>query len=711
MVKRLLAFCILVLAASWTVALPAEGKLASEQASWTFGRTGTLALVPEIGVDPLTLEATLYSDEVTTVTLWLTNDGMVDLSFVLHETGSLGPAEAAPTGRKTRVWDGPIVDPQLAALVQAEGQARALIYLRELPDLSPAYGISDREARGRFVAERLLETAVRSGGGLVARLEAAGAAPRRLPIANAVAVRLDAALLQEIANRPEVAHIALDRTRALVSDQPGSRSAASDTEEWNIAKIRADQAWSELGITGQGITIGEIDTGVYYAHPTLVNQYRGALGGGLFDHDYNWFDMINNLPAPYDDNNHGTFGMGVAVGNDGGSNQIGVAPGASWIAVKACTGGGSCSDSDLLAAASWMLAPTRLDGSDPDPAKRPDLVLNMWGGGWTCDPWFDSAIMAWRAANILPLFGGGGYGPSCGYIAPPANSPLVLTAGATDEDDVIGPFSSRGPSPCGGVLKPDVSAPGVDIRSSTADGGYAVWSGMASSTAHLAGTAALVMAADPLLGIDQVTGIITSTALCIEDLSCGGTACPDGANNVYGWGRIDAHEAVALALGGDMLPWLDESPKGGTLAPGEGMAVDVTFDSTGLVEGVYAGWLDVTSDDPATPHVMVPVTLTVEIPCLPVDVESVLADADGCTVTFAPEVTGTEPISYTWDLGPFGVLGEPSPVVDFGTTGSYTGTLTVTNCDGVGHDVQALTVDVECVTLRTIYIPLVVKDP
>ena len=163
---------------------------------------------------------------------------------------------------------------------------------------------------------------------------------------------------------------------------------------------------------------------------------------------------------------------------------------------------------------------------------------------------------------------------------------------------------------------------------------------------------------------------------------------------------------------GTMLPWLDESPKGGTLAPGEGVAVDVTFDSTGLAEGVYTGWLDVASDDPQTPHVMVPVTLTVEAPpvCSEADILDVIQEKAGCQVTFSAQITGTEPISLTWDFGPFGSYAESSPTVDFGATGSYTGTLAVTNCDGVGHDVRALTIDVECVMIRMIYIPLVVKN-
>ncbi|MBN1139234.1 MAG: S8 family serine peptidase, partial [Anaerolineae bacterium] len=675
--------------------------------------TDTLGLLPEIGVDPLALEATLYPGQAATVTLWLTNDGVVDLSFVLHETGALGLADA-PKGGKAGVWDGPVTDPELSARLSSGGRAQAIIYLREQADLSPAYGMADKGARRQFVYDRLQATAERSGGPLVALLETAGAEPRRLLAVNGIAATLDARLAAQVAARPEVAYVALDHDNLVLPALAGQVGGTPNAVEWNIAKIKADQAWGEFGITGQGVVIGEIDTGAMYNHPAIVSQYRGNLGGGTFDHDYNWYDFVNGQPAPYDDNGHGTMGLGVAAGDDGAGNQIGVAPGARWIAAKACSGGGSCLESDLLAAGDWMLAPTRLDGSDPDPFKAPDVVLNMWGYPGPCDYWYDAVMQVWRAANILPIFTAGAGGPSCGSVASPASSTYAVSVGATDTNDLIAPFSGRGPSPCTGEIKPEVTAPGVNIRSSMNDGGYYVWNSTALATAHLAGTAALVLCADPSLSVNQVTINITETALCIEDLSCGGTPCPDGANNVYGWGRIDAFEAVSLTLSGLLfdLPWLSEMPAVGVISPGQAISVAVTFDARGLEPGAYVGLLDVESDDPDTPHVGVPVTLTVEPPpvCYEADILAVIYEKVGCQVTFSAQVTGTEPISLTWEFGPYGTYTEPSPTVDFGVTGSYTGTLTASNCNGVGYDVQSFSVSVECVTIRMIYIPLVVKN-
>ena len=109
--------------------------------------------------------------------------------------------------------------------------------------------------------------------------------------------------------------MAPDRTRTLISELPGSRTTASP-RRWNGTLPRS-------GPTKRGVSLASparesssarSTPGCTVHHPTLVNQYRGNLGGGVFDHNYNWFDFVNGQPAPYDDNDHGTFGMGVAVG-------------------------------------------------------------------------------------------------------------------------------------------------------------------------------------------------------------------------------------------------------------------------------------------------------------------------------------------------------------------------------------------------------------
>jgi subtilisin family serine protease len=574
-------------------------------------------------ISPTGLQAVLYPDEQLTLTLWITNKGVSPITYTIYEmtaTPGLAGFSLLPTSS-------PVIDPDARSLIDALGAALVIIHLREQPDLSPAYNIADRAPREQYVYDRLLETASHSVE-LYRWLESQGTYPYRLLTANAIAATLNSSQLDIVAANPQVMQVTGNRqyqiipavTTPLVGPLlPQITSVKPDMVEWNIAKIRANQAWS-IGITGTGAVVAIMDTGVMYDHPALVKSYRGNLGDFEFDHNYNWFDFVENgQNVPYDPVGHGTMGAGIISGDDGAGNQIGVAPGAKWIAVRACNY--SCSDADLLAAFDWLLAPTDLSGANPRPDKRPDIVLGMWGGGG-CNTFFQSNLNALRAAGILPVFPPGGSGPSCSSVGSPAALDQALAAGATDETDNIAPFSARGPG-CGGIIKPDLSAPGVNVRTSTADPGYGITSGTSWSAAHAAGAAALVFSSNPSLGPDAVEDILFSTALCLNapPPSCeGDNLCP-GANNAYGHGRIDAFEAVSAtlrALAPDILPWLSETPISGTLDVSETVAITVTFDASRLGVGVYTGTLVVESNDPHTPSITLPVSLTVYTPCEPI---------------------------------------------------------------------------------------------
>ena len=134
--------------------------------------------------------------------------------------------------------------------------------------------------------------------------------------------------------------------------------------------INAPQVWSDFNVRGEGIVVANIDTGVRYSHTALVRQYRGRDADGNFDHNYNWWDPLDECAGndPCDTDSHGTHTMGTMVGDDGdpGTNQIGVAPHAKWIAAKGC-----CLDAALLSSAQWILAPTDLNGDNPRPDLRP----------------------------------------------------------------------------------------------------------------------------------------------------------------------------------------------------------------------------------------------------------------------------------------------------------------------------------------------------
>ncbi len=538
---------------------------------------------------------------------------------------------------------------------------RLILYLRGFPDTSAVYQIHDRTARVQYVYDQLVNLAGQSDD-LFSWLQSEGTQPRRLLTANAIAATLNASQLKAALDFPQVGRVGINGEAEILQNDPAtpdwleSYQNGLDTVEWNIAKIRADQVWSTFGIRGQGGVIGVVDTGVMYTHPALNAQYRGNLGSGNYDNNYNWYDLINGQLSPYDDNGHGTFGAGITVGDDGLGNQIGVAPAAKWIAVKAMDGGGGATEVDLHAALEWMLAPTDLNGLNPDPAKAPMVVLNMWGLWGGCIPDFITDLSMLRAANILPVFAPGGEGPACGLVRSPADYPDALTAGATDNNDDISGFSARGPSCFDGSIKPDVAAPGVNIRSSSIDNSYQIWSGTSFSTAHLAGAASLLFSADPQLGIDQLEQILFDTAICYDaNVPCAGdNTCP-GANNTYGHGRIDVYEAVAAVFSQPFdLPWLDETPTQGSLNPGESTTITVTFNAQGMLPGEYTGGIAIQSNAPQAPLITLPVTMTVSEPCEPVDIlifgYTPLNLEVGQVVTFTVDAAGSEPIIYTWDF-------------------------------------------------------------
>jgi subtilisin family serine protease len=235
--------------------------------------------------------------------------------------------------------------------------------------------------------------------------------------------------------------------------------------------------------------------------------------------------------------------MGTMVGRVG-VNKIGVAPKATWIAAKGCENTG-CSDSALLSSGQFILAPTKLDGSRPRPGKRPDVVNNSWAGAGD-DPFYESIVNAWVAAGIFPQFSGGSSGPACGTVGAPGSYVDAYATGAYDEAGAIASFSGRGPSPFAGETKPNISAPGVNIRSSLPTDTYGVYSGTSMASPHVAGTVALVIGENPALrgDVPAIRSILDATATDVDNRACGGSA---GDNNVYGEGRLNAFAAVGAA--------------------------------------------------------------------------------------------------------------------------------------------------------------------
>ena len=574
--------------------------------------SGVLAASPE------SIGETLASGQQVTRPLVITNTGTTPITALLYE------AYAQPSLAMAHAW-GPAsvplpqqeqsLDPRLATQLDEPSERGAfIVYLHDQADLSAAYGITDWGERGWFVYRTLVEHAERTQRALRAELSARGLAYRPFWIVNAVYVEGTLTDAQALERRADVA---LVRTDARVAVAPQVSAPASLDERcssdgnpvcWNIRAIGADRVWNEFGITGQGVTVASIDTGVLGIHPALRDRYRGALGGGMYDHNYNWYDPQGAFPMPVDQNGHGTHTTGTIVGSRPGGERFGVAPGARWIAAQGCDGS-FCSESDLFAAAQWILAPTDLNDRNPRPDLRPMIVNNSWAGG-SNDPWYAGYTAAWRAAGIFPVFAAGNGVGACRTIASPGDYADVVAVGATNRSGSIASFSLRGPA-ADGRMKPDFVAPGDGgIYSASLNDGYTTLRGTSMATPHVAGVAALLYAANPvLIGDYEATyALLRDTARRRDDSQCGVVA--GGGNNVYGWGLIDAHAAVARARVD--VPWLRLSATTLNLDPGQSVSVNVTLDASGVAtSGTYTARIQIYAGDLTLPPVTVPITMVV----------------------------------------------------------------------------------------------------
>jgi hypothetical protein len=445
-----------------------------------------------------------------------------------------------------------LIDPGLLQILEEEEQSTFWVILAAQPELREAVSVSDWKTRGEMVVNELKATSLTSQAGARAVLARHGASYKSFWIVNTIKVTGSKALMYELATLPGVARIIPDGAFEIPAPAPGKPQPQVNNVEWNIDRINAPQVWAEFGVRGEGIVVANIDTGVQFDHPAVAAQYRGNLGGGSYDHNYNWYDPSNicGNPSlvPCDNEGHGTHTMGTMVGDDGAGNQIGVAPGARWIAAKGCETN-SCSYDALLSTGQWVLAPTDLNGNNPRPDLRPNVVNNSWGGGGG-DPFYQTILQNWVAAGIFPAFSIGNAGSGCNSAGSPGDYPESYAAGAFDINNWIAWFSSRGPSAFG-ITKPNLSAPGVDVRSSVPYNGYAYNSGTSMASPHVAGTVVLMWSAAPSLigNIDATRALLDQTAIEVVDYQCNPYPYPGPGepNNVWGEGRIDAYQAVLIS--------------------------------------------------------------------------------------------------------------------------------------------------------------------
>lgn len=282
---------------------------------------------------------------------------------------------------------------------------------------------------------------------------------------------------------------------------------------WGITRIGAPVVHTN-GDKGTGINVAIIDTGINYNNPDLCDNYKGG------------YDFVNDDADPFDDNGHGTHCAGIIAAADNDIGVIGVAPEANLYSLKTVNGTGSGNVSDLIAAIEWAIDTCK----DADTSNDIQIISMSLGSNdrvtaleTACSQAYDSGILLVAAAGNDG--NERGTGDSVDY---PGAYSSVITVAATDLMNKRASFSSTGPAV-------ELAAPGVNILS-TYKNGWASLRGTSMACPHVAGTAALVLAASPSFTNSNIRDRLAQTA---TDL---GTP---GRDNLYGYGLVNAEAAAA----------------------------------------------------------------------------------------------------------------------------------------------------------------------
>lgn len=426
--------------------------------------------------------------------------------------------------------DAVIIDPALSAIVEKSNPNESVPVIIHLSDKVKVNDIKftvQKEGRSGVI-KSLREKAAKTQGPLRDFLKIKGARDiKSFWITNAVATKLPAGVIEELKSFPGIDKLTYDSFITL----PPVTTGTTIIPAWNIERIKALELWN-LGYKGAGIVVANMDTGVDFNHPDLQAKWRGGTNS--------WFDPYNEHPTPYDNNGHGTATMGVMVGGDNSGYAIGVAPDAKWVAVKIFNDAGQATYGTIHQSFQWILDPD----NNPDTDDAPHIVNNSWGFNAPdqCITEFQDDISALKASNIFVVFSGGNYNtnPSSPSSISPANNSGVFSVGATDANDSIANFSSRGPSACDNSIFPTIVAPGINIYTTDLYSSYGTFSGTSFSAPHVAGAAALLLSALPGLSIEELeAGLINSAS----DLGA------TGPDNNYGYGIINVFKTLAQLLG------------------------------------------------------------------------------------------------------------------------------------------------------------------
>ncbi len=455
------------------------------------------------------------------------------------------------------------IAPRLASDTAFGGSSEALIVFAEQADLSGAANLPTKLEKGQYVYNALRAVAERTQAPLRKLLQDRGIPYQSYYGVNMIKITASRDLLYELAGRNEVVRIdanpkvqsSIPSPNLSTPTGPNSAIATPNGIEWNVARVNAPQVWA-LGYHGEGMVIANTDTGVQWDHIALKSHYRGWTGTTV-SHDYNWLDTTSDQsPTPIDPQFHGTFTMSEMVGDDGLGNQVGVAPGAKFIACRNMDKHGVGSPAQYIACFQFMIAPYPIGQPQlANPAMAPDVINNSWdcpaseGCNLTTLQSIETAV---TAAGIFQSMAAGNYGPNCSTVnTTPAIYGSGVGVGATDSYNSIARFSSRGPVTVDGSgrLKPELVAPGYNIRAAipymNMYQGY--WQGTSMASPHVAAGVALLWQARPSFNgqIAATTTQLTKTAVPLTSTqSCGSLPGSSIPNAVFGYGLLNILSAI-----------------------------------------------------------------------------------------------------------------------------------------------------------------------
>ena len=394
-------------------------------------------------------------------------------------------------------------------------------------------------------------------------------APKIIWMANAMYFSATKQAINDLAMRRDVGLIGLDEEKHVLFDEEST--PASNTREItsNVTQVNADQVW-DLGFTGQGVVVAVIDTGVNYNHLDLADHLWDG-GDAYPNHGY---DFYNNDNDPMDDNSHGTHCAGTVCGDGTAGSQTGMAPDATLMCVKVLSSGGNGAASTTCYAMQWAVE----QGCD----------LFSMSLGWanstiTERTLFRNTCAAILDAGVVGAIAAGNEGDALGSFPipdnvrapgscpPPYMDPIqannigglscTVCVGAVDVNDNAAYFTSHGPvtwtntefgdypytagsTTDFGLIRPDVCAPGVSIKSAYygSNNGYTTKSGTSMATPCTAGCISLLLSKNINATPEEICQVLEETAVPLDD----------GKSNIYGYGRIDVLAAINALYSGPL---------------------------------------------------------------------------------------------------------------------------------------------------------------